>query len=229
MDDVTTIGPRLRRRLRSRFVEGPGSLGERSRIRRWKLLVKTFPEIGSMRVIDLGGTVGTWRRAPVQPAEVVVVNLRHRPAEDLPGVVTVEGDACRLPTAVRETQFDLVFSNSLIEHVGGHHRRDRLAENVHALAPRHWVQTPYRYFPIEPHWLFPGFQFFPVRARAAIARNWPLVHTPPADRTASLRSVMSTELLSVTEMGIYFPDSEIVRERIGPMTKSLIAVKRGSA
>ena len=33
------------------------------------------------------------------------------------------------------------------------------------------VQTPYRYFPVEPHWLFPGLQFLPMglRARGAAA------------------------------------------------------------
>ena len=31
--------------------------------------------------------------------------------------------------------------------------------------PKSVVQIPYRYFPIEPHWLFPGLQFLPQRAR----------------------------------------------------------------
>lgn len=53
--------------------------------------------------------------------------------------------------------------NSPLEHVGGgHERRLRFAESVHALADRHRVQTPYRYFPIKPHWLAPGMQFLPV-------------------------------------------------------------------
>ena len=31
------------------------------------------------------------------------------------------------------------------------------------------MQTPYRYFPIEPHWLFPGMQFLPLPVRWSIA------------------------------------------------------------
>ena len=61
--------------------------------------------------------------------------------------------------------YDVVFSNSLLEHVGGHAQRAALAREVRSLAPRHWVQTPYRYFPLEPHWLFPGMQF-PLEAQA---------------------------------------------------------------
>ncbi len=41
-----------------------------------------------------------------------------------------------------------------------------------------WVQTPYRYFPIEPHWIFPGFQFLPLSARTEISRRWPLGNPP---------------------------------------------------
>lgn len=63
--------------------------------------------------------------------------------------------------------FDLVYSNSVIEHVGGHARSCDFAGMVKTLARRHWgVQTPYRYFSIEPHWLFPGLQFLPQSARA---------------------------------------------------------------
>jgi hypothetical protein len=117
-----------------------------------------------------------------------------------------------------------VFSNSLIEHVGGHAMRVRLSDEVHQLAPYHWVQTPYRYFPLEPHWLFPLMQFLPVVARGPIARRWPLAHTRPASPDEARDSVMWTELLSVTEMKAYFPRSTMAKERLFWLTKSLIAI-----
>ncbi|MEU7003434.1 hypothetical protein [Nonomuraea sp. NPDC046570] len=120
---------------------------------------------------------------------------------------------------------DLVYSNAVIEHVGGHIRRERFADNVRALSPRHWVQVPYRYFPIEPHVLFPGFQFLPVATRRLIISNWPLVHTAPRDRLHALRDAMEVELLSVTEMRYYFPTSRIGYERMGGLIKSIIAVR----
>jgi hypothetical protein len=96
---------------------------------------------------------------------------------------------------------------------------------VHALAPRHWVQTPYRYFPIEPHWLFPGFQFLPLAARAQLSQRWPLQHSRSANRDEGLRSAMQVELVSRTEMAFYFPDSTIRSERMLGAVKSLIATK----
>lgn len=212
------------RGLRELLVEGPGSLGERSRARRWQLLQALFPDIGRYRILDLGGTPASWLRAPVRPKHVVVVNLADLNDPGQPWLTVEQGDACALPERILEKPFDLVFSNSLIEHVGGHARRQELADAVNKLAPRHWVQTPYRYFPIEPHWLFPGMQFLPLRARAFIARVWPLVHTR-ATRERAVPVVLSTELIGITEMRHYFQESEIVRERVGPLIKSIVAVR----
>lgn len=215
------------RRLRRLLVEGPGSVGERSRARRWQEFQRRFPDVSGYRVVDLGGTPASWLRAPVRPKHVVVVNLTDLPDPGEPWLTVERGDACTLPDHLYEQPFDLVFSNSLIEHVGGHARRQDLADAVHRLAPRHWVQTPYRYFPVEPHWLFPGMQFLPLRARAAIVRSWPLSHSGARPETATAIA-LETELISITEMRHYFPGSQIVRERFGPLVKSLVAVRTGA-
>jgi hypothetical protein len=212
--------------VRQRFVDSPNSLGAKARARRWTWFQQAFPNVGEMSVIDLGGRADSWLRAPVRPARVHVVNLEDHGANgDTPDWITGElGDACELPDRLKG-DYDLVFSNSVLEHVGGHERRLRFADAVHELASRHWVQTPYRYFPVEPHFLFPGFQFLPLAARVGIVRRWPLVHTPPEDRATALRVAMWVELLSRTEMATYFPDSIVRAERLGGFAKSLIAVK----
>jgi hypothetical protein len=217
--------------VRSRLVDSPASVGARKRAERWALLRALFPQIESMRVVDLGGTVESWRRAPVRPASVTVVNLFEPGESDEPWLTPVTGDACRaraaLEAAGADTDYDLVFSNSLLEHVGGHSQRVALAHEVHALAPRHWVQTPYRYFPVEPHWLFPGLQFLPVAARARAAKAWPLAHSRPADATAAMSEVQWTELVGIAEMRAYFPTSRIVKEKVAGLTKSITAVAGG--
>jgi hypothetical protein len=211
--------------LRNTLVDGPGSVGQRKRSRRWDWLHETFPDIDSMSVIDLGGTAEAWLRAPVRPAALHVVNLEPEPSEQASWIRTDQGDACDLPASILSADYDLVLSNSVLEHVGGHTQRQRFADAVHALAPRHWVQTPYRYFPIEPHWLFPGFQFLPLTVRAELSQRWPLVHTPSASRDEGLRAAMQVELLSRTELVFYFPDSTIHPERMLGVVKSLIATK----
>ena len=216
--------------------EGRRSLAARARRRRFQAFLQRFPELASMRVLDLGGEAHTWTSNSVRPREVVLLNLDWRAKEqeaELGGtpesawITPLGGDACNPPPAVAEDHFDLVYSNSVIEHLGGHLRRRYFAQVVRTLGDRYWVQTPYRYFPVEPHWLFPGFQFLPLRARGAIHRRWPLGSS--AGRSDSperaVGIVLDVELLSASAMSFYFPDAEIVRERLGGLTKSLIAVR----
>jgi hypothetical protein len=213
--------------LRNRIVDGPASIGQRMRARRWEWFQAEFPDIGSMSVIDLGGTAEAWLRAPVRPASVHVVNLEPEPAEPVASWIRADqADACNLPDRIGRGSYDLVFSNSVIEHVGGHVQRMRFAESVHKLASVHWVQTPYRYFPVEPHWLFPGLQFMPLALRARLSYHWPLVHTKAGSFSEALQASMEVELVSRTEMRFYFPKSDIRAERGLGLVKSLVAIKK---
>lgn len=200
--------------------DDPRSFSSRARSRRWARFAHEFPELGSMRVLDLGGTPEYWRKAPTRPASVTVVNLSKGIAEE-PWITTVAGDAC----AFAETGFDLVVSNSLLEHLGGPARRRVFADAVSRAAPRHWVQTPYRYFPVEPHWLFPGFQFLPVAARVAITRHWKHGHRHQPDRDRALKLVLEVELVGEAELQHLFPEARIWRERAGGLVKSLVSVR----
>jgi hypothetical protein len=201
----------------------PASWTSRRKESRMCWLATTFPDLAEMSVIDLGGRLRTWQRAPVRPRRVHVVNLESPQAEVPEWAVFDQGDACALPAHITRCRYDLVFSNSVIEHVGGHERRLRFAESVHKLAGAHWVQTPYRYFPIEPHWLAPGMQFLPVAARAEMAQLWPLAIWRPASYQEALTRILNVELLDRTQMHYYFPTSILRCEKLFGITKSLIA------
>ncbi len=175
-----------------------------------------------MSVVDLGGTERSWDPCPVRPGRLVLVNTPSAKAIDRQNVV--EGDACDPALLVGET-FDLVYSNSVIEHVGGHWRRQRFADTVHRLADHHWIQTPYRYFPVEPHWVFPGFQFLSPSAKVYVMSHWPLGNYSDHDATPSeaLAAVVAIELVSKAEMRHYFSGSDLLVERLYGLPKSLIA------
>lgn len=212
-------------RLRNAFVDGPRSLGGRARRHRWRTFQAHFPDIEAMSVVDLGGTVDYWLRAPVRPRAVHVLNLQAPPNE-VPDWITVEvADATDPSLLSHRGSYDVAYSNSVIEHVGGHDRRTAFAANVAALADRHWIQTPYRYFPVEPHWVCPFMQLFPLRARALIGLHWPLVHTPHEDMASSIAAQLSVDLLDITAMRHYFPDSQIVYDRLAGLVKSVVAVR----
>jgi hypothetical protein len=216
-----TVARRIQQRLTN--PNDPRSLSARARAKRWNELMRRFPSLAEMRVLDLGGLPDFWRKSAVRPAHVTTVNLV--PADsDEPWVDHIVGDACA-PEGLGGTEFDLVVSNSLLEHVGGYARRRQLTDVIHSYAKRHWVQTPYRYFPIEPHWAFPGLQFLPTAARAAAIRVWPLGHAKAEGWAESADAVLATELLSLTEMRLLFPDSDIWHEKAAALTKSLVAIR----
>jgi hypothetical protein len=216
--------PDLSQALTKRIV-GPyesASLSGRARARRWRQLAATYPEIAEMTVLDLGGDARAWRGAPVRPARVVLLNVFEQEVEE-PWMEARVGDACDPKAELPEA--DLIYSNSVIEHVGGHWRRERFADAVRR-APRYWVQTPYRYFPIEPHFMIPWAQHLPLAAQAELLSRWPMGnYAKLRDKQRALRSALDIELLSLAEMRLYFPDGEIRRERALGLTKSLIAVK----
>lgn len=197
-----------------------------ARARRAELFLQTFPDLAQMRVLDLGGVAAMWQAMPVMPAEVVLMNDHEYPVPDGGVFTAITGDACDPPESMQGERFDLVFSNSVIEHVGGHYRRERFAETIHELAPHHWIQTPNRYFPVEPHWLFPGFQFLSTSQKASVTRVWPgQMKRAPGERTKRISWALSIELLTKSELTFYFPTSEIVTERLCGLPKSFVAVK----
>jgi len=217
----------LTRSLTQRVVGpyGGNSLSARARVKRWRVFAETFPNISEMSVLDLGGTAQAWRLAPVRPAHLTLWNLFPQNVPDEPWIEPLIKDACNpgeVPAGI-----DLIYSNSVIEHVGGHWRRERFAEAVRT-ADRYWVQTPNRYFILEPHFMFPWLQHLPFWLRKTALLKWPFGHGVGASNVdEALQMVLDIDLLSLTELRFYFPDAEIFRERAGGLTKSLVAFKCG--
>jgi hypothetical protein len=214
-----SISKAIRHRLFDPYTGGVLSVGARAR--RWEKFHATFPDIGEMKVLDLGGRPEYWITAPVRPKHVTCVNLDQPVTSDVQWIEYVCGDAC-VPIV---GEFDLVVSNSLLEHVGGHQSRLRLAEAVRSSADRYWVQTPYRYFPIEPHWLFPGMQWLPHRARVEVSLRWSFGHVQTSTREAAEDRVNEVDLVGIDQMRGYFPDADIWYERMAGLVKSLVAIK----
>lgn len=178
-----------------------------------------------MSVIDLGGDARSWATATLKPRELTLLNLFDQDV-DQHWMEAVVGDACELPAALRGRRFDLVCSNSVMEHLGGFARRCEFAQAARDLGDHLWIQTPYRYFPLEPHWLFPFFQFLPLRARAHVTVRWPLgSYGGLREFDQAVRWSSRVELLTATELSYHFPDAEIHRERLAGLTKSLIAIR----
>jgi hypothetical protein len=176
-----------------------------------------------MSILDVGGTQTVWERigfADQPDIQITLLNLYHMPA-DHANIRSVEGDGRSMPE-FGENQFDIVFSNSVIEHVGGEEDIRRMADEIRRIGLNYYIQTPNRYFPIEPHFFFPMFQFLPVTVRTTLVQNFQLGWIPKIpDRDEAERMVRSVHLLSKNEMKALFPDAHIIEERLLGLTKSI--------
>ena len=190
----------LRTRLADRY-------SRRSRARRSELFRRVIDPQAGERVVDVGcGAAGL--AASEQALEVTGVDRDPRPG--YPGAHFVQADATELPFA--DSEFDIGYSNSVIEHLPPD-AREAYAREIQRVGRRWFVQTPNRGFPIEPHALLPFVHWLPRRAGRALWRFG--VSGDPYDEV---------RLLGVRELRQLFPDAVIIRERAGPLTKSLVAV-----
>jgi SAM-dependent methyltransferase len=211
---------------------GPQSLTNRFRSRRFKLFKTVVEEVLSeksvCRILDLGGTPGYWETFGLNldwsRLHVTILNLQA-PEITRPGIITLSGDARDL-REFEDLSFDIVHSNSVIEHVGRWDDMASMAKEVRRLAERYFVQTPYFWFPIEPHARFPFLHWMPEswRYRILMRRTCGYWQRRP-DVGAATKAVQSAVLLDKLQVQFLFPEARIIRERFLGLTKSLIAVR----
>ena len=139
------------------------------------------------------------------------------------------GDGRALP--FRDQAFDVVFSNSVIEHVGDALSQQRFAREVARVGRAYWVETPNRWFPVEQHLLTPFIHWLPRRwQRALVPRfNWwrILVPLPPDRRDYYIDHYLrEVRLLGPGQLSALFPEARILRERVLGIAKSLVALRR---
>lgn len=203
----------------------------RFRLARFKAFLAIVDEIivanGSCRVLDVGGRMEHWAALSDllgdKKVHVVLGNLDVEPATD-PRFESVTLDACDM-SAYPDNAFDLVYSNSVIEHVGNWSSQKRMATEIRRVAPRHYVQTPSFWFPIEPHLRMPIIHWLPEPWRIAIVRARACGFYPRAKTADEARLILDdARLLDYQAMAEIFPDSHIGREKF-IVTKSLIAIR----
>jgi hypothetical protein len=212
----------------------PNSLAMRFRRARARRIVELIGGIsasrGRCRIIDLGGEPAYWElfdRAFMERSKVHVTLVNPQAFEvDDPMFKAVAGDACSLPE-YGDGSFDLAHSNSVVEHVGDWPRMEAFAGEVRRLAPAYYVQTPYFWFPVEPHFSAPFFHWRSEQARARLLmKRRHGFSERAADIGQAMRDVQHARLLDKAQFRFLFPDAEHHDERAAGLTKSLIAIRR---
>ena len=183
-----------------------------------------------MKILDVGGYPRFWGTVAV--TEETRLTLFNRDSAlaairqtypECRNIELVPGDARDL-SRWGNNAFDLVVSNSLIEHVGIWNDVCLACCEIRRMVPYGWVQTPAFAFPIEPHFMLPFIhwlaaplrvQLLPLLSRKGY-RNLP-------DIDAARRAVERINLLTRLEIRYLFRGCQIRNEHIFGLTKSYIA------
>lgn len=202
----------------------PDSLAAKMRKRRLRLfqsLIETVPR--PMKILDVGGTQQLWDYMELTDKpdiEILLLNI-SKVKVTASNISRTVGDARAMPE-FEDNRFDVVFSNSVIEHVGDFSDQQRMANEVQRVGQRYFVQTPNHYFPIEPHFVFPFFQFLPFNMKVWIATNIKPGWYTPATREEAIELVNEIRLMRKQELKDLFPDASIFEEKFMGLTKSFI-------
>jgi hypothetical protein len=193
---------------------------------RMRLFERTLGLTANARVLDVGGSPLIWEFASVRP-RLTFLNLPSALAPPPWPAHLIAADGRSLP--FRDQSFDVVFSNSVIEHVGSFEDQRTFASEIARVGRRYWVQTPNRHFPVELHMMLPFVHLFPKRIQRAVVSRftvWQLLVRPTeAERNHVVQHFLhELNLLDRSAMARLFPHARIIAEPVLGMEKSLIAV-----
>ena len=167
-----------------------------------------FQPTGDTRILDVGGSLYNWQTIDCDArgshcstsASGVSSITRQLP----PNVSLALGDGRQLGYADRS--FEICYSNSVIEHLSDYEGQQRFAAEVRRIGRGVWVQTPARWFFLEPHLVTPFIHYLPKSWQRRLLRNftlWGWLQRPsPAQVDAFLSEV---RLLTYREMKAPLP------------------------
>ena len=202
------------------------SLGVRRKL--FAMFMDSFRPGPDTSVLDVGVTSDTrfaesnfFERMYPYPHRIVCVgtedgsHLQH----SYPGLTYLQVTAGQnLPFENRE--FDVVFSNAVVEHAGGVEAQRRFIAELCRVGNAFFVTTPSRWFPIEHHTGLPLLHYLPAPAfRAVISKT----------RFRYWAEEANLNILAARSFRRLFPDSalpQIRRVRLAGLTSNLVALGR---
>lgn len=167
----------------------------------------------------MGGSSFNWSMVPERPRLTILDVYDHRNKAEW--ATYIVGDGCR--TGFPSGSFDIVFSNSVIEHVGGYERQKSFASECIRCGRGFFVQTPNKWFPLDTHTLLPFAHWLPQRLFRKLLRFAPRFLFLKSDQ-GDMNDFANMRLLSKRDMETLFPGAEIIEEKFCGITKSLIAI-----
>lgn len=198
------------------------------RIKIFKDFIYDLPK--PLTILDIGGTEVFWEIMGFTDDEyykITLINL-YKVKTNYSNIKSIKGDG-RYLDQFKDNEFDIVFSNSVIEHVGTFKEKKKMANEMQRVGKRYFLQAPSFYTPLEPHFFFPLFQFLPLKIKSLMIRNFNLGYfkkTPEKEKAKKI--IESINLPKKTELKKIFPESTIKKEKFLGFTLSFIVYGKTS-
>ena len=177
-----------------------------------------------IKILDVGGRIDFWENMNFltrTDIKITLLNLKKE-TSSYDNVEFISGDGRNMKDFCNK-QFDIAFSNSVIEHVGSYKDQLNMAQEMERVGKTIFLQTPNYWFPFEPHFLAVGYHYCPVRVRAYLLRHFNLGwYSKISDYEKSIKIAKSIRLLRKSELKQMFPASDIFEEKFFGLTKSFI-------
>lgn len=191
---------------------------QKSRRKKVEEFFRLMDPIKSDILLDVGGNVGYgFREIWNYFGSIIVIDLNKKAMEvvkrEVKHAEVIVGDACNLPLG--DKSVDYVFSNALIEHIA-EERRYLFASEVKRVARKgYFITTPNYYFPYEPHYKMPFWQYLPEGIKKGLKEHFAVGHY----RKGKYGRI---GLLSTKELGELFPEAKVKGQRITIWPETLI-------
>lgn len=189
---------------------------------------------GSVSILDVGGKANYWKILGDDYLEKfnVKITLLNLPTgkvlKDTALIKHIDFDATnQIWNFYNQSDFDLIHSNSVIEHVGDWEMMKKFASNITSFKGGYFVQVPNFWFPVEPHCMTFFFHWLPKPIRLFLVQKMKLGHWPKANNISeAVEIVDSARLLNKLQFAFLFNDAEIISEKLFLLTKSFVAIRR---
>lgn len=199
-------------------------LGYQARMARMQIFKDFLAKVDRpIRILDVGGTEQFWSALEFQEPDVHITCVNLFPFQSTrPDISSVQADATSMPQ-FEDKSFDVVFSNSVIEHVFTYENQVKMANEIRRIGRRYFVQTPNRYFPMEPHFLRIYWQFIPVPIRVRMLMQGDVGFIKKCEtREQALREIQEIRLMTRREFQRCFPEGTLLDEKFKFLTKSFM-------
>jgi ubiquinone/menaquinone biosynthesis C-methylase UbiE len=208
-----------------------GKFSTLSRERKLALFHELMRPTAEMRILDVGAEMASDAGQYLQLIDsypwkqnLSVINVKDQHVQAIKArysqVDARVGDARELPWP--DKHFDIVYSNAVIEHVGGFADQRRMASEIMRVGRRWFVTTPNRWYPFEFHLRLPFVTWLPWHGYLWAGRLMRYSHMKR--KYVFGAPVTGTRLLSASDLRQCFPGSRIVKQRVTFMAETLIAV-----